>query len=315
MPPHFTTLPREIRDAILEICLVVGVINPHSAQDPFEKSTRKPDISLLAVNKTINAEAAEIFFRKNVWVLKRSFKHEPVDDFWHIHRNQIRHVHMSLNPDKSKVGLWSLALDKAYQTSPEKTSTISLVESAAKHRVSLIIEASRWKINFCRELGIHSLTIDLPSYFDTTFSASGKALWLCCLEPLLDWVQNDEETRIGEPNPASGRSYPKITLTGRSDIMIGVCLGWEEQWGPLNHFVKGHLHRLEGFFQRRGAKTMGKTLNVWPEYRARTCRFEVPVQPENLDFKWCCGGEEDGAGTQSNILTPAGSFGNGCEGD
>lgn len=71
MPPHFTRLPREINDAILELCLVVeGPINPYPTknedQNPFEKAVCKPDVALLKVNKGINAEASESLYGGNL---------------------------------------------------------------------------------------------------------------------------------------------------------------------------------------------------------------------------------------------------------
>lgn len=231
-------------------------------------SNRKPDISLLAVNKAINAEAAEIFYGKNVWVINQSFKDDgpqewgsqaPMDEIWHIHRNQIRHVNISLNPNELEVDIWSLAMKKAYQLLPEKTTTSALVESAHMHRVFLLMDASRWKMNVCRELEINSLTIDIPLLTDLESFPSAKVIWRYCLDPLLDWVRSDEETRFGEPDTASVRSSPKITLTGCPDDMRAVRQIWEEQWGSLSHFEKGNEHCLEGFFQPRGAKTNGKT--------------------------------------------------------
>ena len=271
MPPHFTTLPREIRDAILEMCLVVGTIDPYRQKcgSAFRKSARKPDISLLAVNKAINVEAAEIFYSKNVWVINRSFKDDgqreevsqaPTDEIWHTHRNQIRHVHMSLDLDELEVKFFNLVSDMAYQKPPNKTLKSVRMEGGDIDRESLITDLCRWKMNVCRELGVKSLTIDLPPPLDWTYSPSEKVLWRCCLDPLLDWVRKDEEIRVGEPDPASVRSDPpKITLTGCSDILRTFRQGWKEQWGPLNHSVKGDRHCLEGFFQPRDANTIGKT--------------------------------------------------------
>ena len=266
MPPHFTNLPREIHDAILELCLVVGVIDPHPLsedRDPFFGSTSKPDIALLAVNKKINAEGTEILYGENVWVINRSFRYEgerervsqaPMDEIWHIHRNQIRHVHMSLDPDEVEVELFNLVTEMAYQ------KRFKRMENGDILRESLVTDLCRWKMNICRELGVKSLAIDLPLQLDWKYFPSPEVLWRCCLVPLLDWVRNDEEIRAGEPNPASVRSYPpKITLTGCAEIMKTFRQGWEEQWGPLNHSVKGDRHCLEGFFQPRDAKTIGKT--------------------------------------------------------
>ena len=66
----FMRIPPEIRMSILELCLIVGKINPYPIHyeddDPFAAVQRKPDIALLTVNKNLNAEASEIFYGKNV---------------------------------------------------------------------------------------------------------------------------------------------------------------------------------------------------------------------------------------------------------
>lgn len=279
MPPRFTTLPREIRDAILEMCLVVGVIDPHSAwgyMEPFKRSTRKPDISLLAVNKAINAEAAEIFYGKNVWVIIRPSKHHGPrewdtraleDEIWHIHRNQIRHVRISLDPNELEFDLWSLAGRKAYRKALEKTPPSAPVENAHMHGQPLLIDAWRWKLNICRELGIKSLTIDLPPIprcFAREPFLLTAVIWRGCLQPLVNWARSDEETRVGEPNPTPVRSYPEVKMIGCPDTMRVVCEGWKDEgWKDygdlLNHFMNDDRHCLEGFFQPRDAQTNGKT--------------------------------------------------------
>ncbi|KAM0797574.1 hypothetical protein BDR22DRAFT_892205 [Usnea florida] len=250
MPPHFTTLPREIRDAILELCLVVGVIDPHPVWEdwnPFLRSTRKPDISLLAVNKSINAEGTEIFYGKNVWVINWPSSHEgtgewiyqeTMDKIWHIHHDQIRHVRIPLNlPEacyyyRTCVGYWE------------------------KYR--MMIEACQWKFNICRELGFESVTIDTVGCASITHPSNSDWIKRCCLEPLLDWVRSDEETRFAEPSPVLVRRYPNITIVSSNpDHILAVRQEWEEQWGPLNYFIEDGWHCLDGFFQPRDAKTIG----------------------------------------------------------
>lgn len=71
---HLMKIPREVREAILELCLVIeGEINPYPTlyqdQDPFSDNNRKPDIVLLTFHKVINTEASKIFNGKNVWLL------------------------------------------------------------------------------------------------------------------------------------------------------------------------------------------------------------------------------------------------------
>ena len=252
MPPHLTTLPREIRDAILELCLVVGTINPQSRGywKPFIRSTRKPDISLLAVNKVINAEATEILYGKNVWVINWVFKDEgprkwvsqaPKDEIWQIHHDQIRHVIISLDPR----GFYPQISEF------EKGGRLSI-------RKRLIVHAHRWQLSICRELGFQPVTIDMTGCFHHTFFTTSEAVRRCGLESLLDWVEDYGEISVGEPNPASVRSYPKITLTAWSDALRTKRRVWEELRGPLSHFVNDNWHCLERFFQPRDAKTIEK---------------------------------------------------------
>ena len=79
MPPHFNGLPQEIRDAILELCLVVeGPINPYPTyyedRNPFEKTDHQPDVALLKVNKQIKAEASKTLYGSNLWKLNWRFE-------------------------------------------------------------------------------------------------------------------------------------------------------------------------------------------------------------------------------------------------
>ena len=252
MPPHFTTLPREIRDAILEMCLVVGVIDPHPIREdwkPFVRSTRKPDISLLAVNKSINAEATEIFYGMNVWVINWSCNDEgpgrwvyqaTMDKIWYIHHDQIRHVRIPVN--LFDVFYLYDKFDNGYRFG------------------DLMVEACQWKLNICRKLGFEFVLFDMTGFTCDINYSNPEKIKRGFLEPLLDWVRSDEETRFAEPSPVSVRRYPNITIASHDpDGILAVRQGWEEQWGSLNYFMKDRWHCLEGFFQPRDAKTIGNT--------------------------------------------------------
>lgn len=71
--PNFMDLPREVRATIYEHCLVVrDPIAPYAENhwlSPADLAFRKqmPTVALLAVNKTIEFEAAAILYGKNVW--------------------------------------------------------------------------------------------------------------------------------------------------------------------------------------------------------------------------------------------------------
>ncbi|CAL8574155.1 hypothetical protein XPA_000125 [Xanthoria parietina] len=77
----FLSLPREIRDMIYEICLVVnGEIVPYPAEYEYPRykpehlteqrrnyMDRKPDVALLQVNKEIREETCPILYGRNLW--------------------------------------------------------------------------------------------------------------------------------------------------------------------------------------------------------------------------------------------------------
>lgn len=96
--PGLMNMPKEIRDQILKLCLLVdGTINPYPAfyedKDHFANCNRKPDIALLKVNKVLNFEATDIFYEENTWQLSlpRPLEHLPFkkDSIWKFHSDRI----------------------------------------------------------------------------------------------------------------------------------------------------------------------------------------------------------------------------------
>lgn len=73
MGPNLLTIPREVRDQILEYCLLVdGEIVPYPTWYELEDGDVKkprllPCTALLGVCESMRVEAAEILFGKNVW--------------------------------------------------------------------------------------------------------------------------------------------------------------------------------------------------------------------------------------------------------
>ena len=99
--PSLTDMPREIRYQILELCLFVeGTINPypapHEDKDQFAKCNRKPDIALLKVNKLLNSEATDIFYKNNTWQLSSPLPlyYPPFEEdmIWKFHSGRILHL-------------------------------------------------------------------------------------------------------------------------------------------------------------------------------------------------------------------------------
>lgn len=277
MPPHFTTLPREIRDAILELCLVVeGPINPYPAyyadNNPFANATFKPDISLLAVSKTISAEAAEVFYGKNVWVIEWVLRDEeseadeepefcgmygPMDEFWYIHRKQIYHVSLFLDVEDLSPESLNVARRLAYEKFPKESSAKARREAAHNYRGLLLKNICQWKIGMCQQIGAKSVAIDIENLFCNDACCRRKAIWRCCFNQLRDWARMIEEVRANEGGPAFPRGWgPEVTLVGflSMDDMTAARQVWERQWGPLNHYMNGNQICLEGFFLPREAK-------------------------------------------------------------
>ena len=96
-----TDMPREIRYQILEFCLLVeGTINPypapHEDKDQFAKCNRKPDIALLSINKLLNLEATDLFYKNNTWQLNSPWRldYPPFEEdmIWKFHSGRIFHL-------------------------------------------------------------------------------------------------------------------------------------------------------------------------------------------------------------------------------
>ena len=99
-------MPKELRDQILELCLLVdGTINPYPAfyedKDHFANCNRKPDIALLKANRVLNFEATDIFYSKNTWQLSspRPLDFPPFkkDLMWNLHRDRIFHLRILMD--------------------------------------------------------------------------------------------------------------------------------------------------------------------------------------------------------------------------
>jgi len=105
MVARLMRIPRELREQILGLCLVVdGSINPHPAhyedKDAFHSTSRKPDMALLQVDNSINTEDRRIFYGKNLFRLEcvstsdRAAQRCPTFDWSTLgkHRHLIPHL-------------------------------------------------------------------------------------------------------------------------------------------------------------------------------------------------------------------------------
>ncbi|KAL8860701.1 MAG: hypothetical protein Q9178_002731 [Gyalolechia marmorata] len=131
----FFDLPREIRDKIYEICLVMkGEIAPFpgpkdhlsclaanrvQSQQEFY-ANQKPEVVLLQLNKQINIEATLILYGQNLWRVSQWDKNSSKRNkpFWSKAGKFVRHVVISLNhndlpfditwgtPREALIGFW-----------------------------------------------------------------------------------------------------------------------------------------------------------------------------------------------------------------
>ncbi|CAD6588381.1 MAG: hypothetical protein ASARMPRED_003542 [Alectoria sarmentosa] len=270
MPPHFTTLPREIRDMILDLCLVVGTITPYPAnnehRDPFKNAASRPVVSLFLVNKMVSAEAVENFYGKNIWVISWSWGHEhllardaqiPTDKIWHVHRERIRHVSLSFDLQDLPPSALVVAAKTAYMLTPEDSSACFRRKLTHDVCVSVLENICRWKIIICQHINVRSVTINIENLFCKDGCCRMNAVRSCCFDPLLYWARRIEEARMKEDILAlPGDWYPEITLVGFLSIaeMTTARRIWEGQWGPLNHSMSGDEICLKGFFLLTEAK-------------------------------------------------------------
>lgn len=170
MPPDFTALPQEIRDAILKLCLVVeGPINPYPAyyedSNPFEKTNRKPDVALLTVNKSINAEASILFYGGNIWKfnwrpeeypklldyfwqsgLPNDFIMLRQDQIWTIYRTQIRHITLDLDVRDLDATIVLQSIEYVCRGLPSETSSAMRVQEIHDDRCEALELIFQWKL-------------------------------------------------------------------------------------------------------------------------------------------------------------------------
>lgn len=194
----FMRIPPEIRMSILELCLIVGKINPYPTyyedDDPFAAAQRKPDISLLTVNKKLNAEASAIFYSKNVWavnwcdgddsVIGRGdwSNHIPTDRIWYVHRAEIRDVAFSLSVQDLDSRMLRVATKIAYCHHHGLTESESTERRQHVHalRSSALADICRWKINMLKSFGTRSVTLNVEDLFCSEGCCRTNAIEFCC---------------------------------------------------------------------------------------------------------------------------------------
>lgn len=98
---HFFGLPRSVRKQIYEYCLVVGEIDPfptdHEWKAAATTSVDKPAVALLRAHPWIEAEARDILYGGNVWLMLSKPQSLVEKFFWTCHRKDFRHVRVSFS--------------------------------------------------------------------------------------------------------------------------------------------------------------------------------------------------------------------------
>ena len=98
MKASFLSLPKEIRDEIFEYCLLYDgelIAYPtwyELADGDVNKAKELPSVNLLAVNKQIREEAAQIVFGKNIW--RTPSQPDPIWDppAWNDHLHYLKRL-------------------------------------------------------------------------------------------------------------------------------------------------------------------------------------------------------------------------------
>ena len=184
--PSFMQLPLEIRREIYRHCLVAqGPINPHPATfGPPKYATdeaNKPSVQLLRANKQIEAEAADVLYSENQWVV-------PV---FHFPRNAAmipnkyyarwRHVIIYIDYRNFDGATWAKVVALSHRMLPGQQSEARLADIHRRLQVFIAFEicmrclSGPWDIN-----RLHTLALDL----EYTYCALG-----CCrLEIMEDQV-------------------------------------------------------------------------------------------------------------------------------
>ena len=98
---HFFGLPKSVRKQIYEYCLIVGEIDPFPTgrewKAPASTSVVKPAVALLLAHPWIEAEARDILYEGNVWLLLSKPKSQVEDFFWTCHRKDFHHVRIIIS--------------------------------------------------------------------------------------------------------------------------------------------------------------------------------------------------------------------------
>ena len=157
---RFLDLPREIRHTVCEHCLVVSYeLNPHPTKyerkEMHRSHSQKPDTALLETNKQVRAEAATVFYGKNVWHVSPQGKvpnpPDPKLEIWEKNASLFRHVIVSFDFSDMYYSLFGELFDQAnalggHATVAEHTSLVR--RTLSLHEQKLFERACGGKITW-----------------------------------------------------------------------------------------------------------------------------------------------------------------------
>ena len=183
--PGLMDMPREIRNQILELCLLVdGTINPYPAfyedKDHFANCNRKPDIALLKVNKVLNREATNLFYSMNTWQLSspRPLDFPPFRKglMWNLHWGRIFHLRILMDMRDVPADTVLEAAEMAdYRLLKGDQRTVFIHDHCSRGA----LETWRWKMLMKNYMKPSTLEIDMKHMYCPTG---------CCRNEFIDFL-------------------------------------------------------------------------------------------------------------------------------
>lgn len=171
MVPRLLTIPQEIRDEILGYCLIYdGELIPYPTWYELEdghvdKTKEMPCVNLLAVNKSIRAEAVQILYGRNTWRI-------PMAHHWNVtlggltdFEQHFRNV--TLNLDFRMVDSKELLqITKQLLTAPRSITLAERMKFVHDLRLGAMHQRLVGVVELLFDFGLKSLRLDFTNCFD-----------------------------------------------------------------------------------------------------------------------------------------------------
>lgn len=246
---RFLALPLEIRITIYKYCLVVGKVFPYLASDvrssdvyghpDWEQEALEyelPEISLLAVCKSIYQEAEPILYQKNIFAL-------PVGPY------NARFFYISLNTDERQAWVTSVEV-RFYPISMNEWDMDSHYRMTDLDHHLLFVNKVR--------LSLHRT--GLYSFLDTLQSAcedhSAFLVWPRDIEPLLSLLRLEKLVI----DVSHWVDYSTVCKAAESVFKDGFLKGMPKQLEILGATADGHSS-LTTFFRTRDPQSLPNAVN------------------------------------------------------